>query len=149
MEASTKKPYMHLGRKVGRMRELLGIKQETLAAELGISQQAVSKLEQTEKIDDEKLEQVAKVLGVNSEAIRNFNEETALNVINNTFQDFHDHAQAMNNQCTFNPLDKYVEAVEDLKRLSEKNERLYEELLKTEREKIAMLERLLGERSKS
>lgn len=36
---------MHLGRKVGRMRELLGVKQETLAADLGISQQAVSKLE--------------------------------------------------------------------------------------------------------
>jgi len=35
-----------MGRKVGRMRELLDIKQETLAAELGITQQAVSKLEQ-------------------------------------------------------------------------------------------------------
>lgn len=126
---------MHLGRKVGRMRELLGIKQETLAAELGISQQAVSKLEQSEKIDDEKLEQVAKVLGVKSDAIRNFSEEAAFNIINNTFHDFHDnaHASALNYQCTFNPFDKIVE--------------LYEALLKSEREKVAMLERLLEKKS--
>lgn len=127
---------MHLGRKIGRMRELLGVKQETLAAELGISQQAVSKLEQSEKIEDDKLEQVAKVLGVESEAIRNFTEEAAFNIINNTFHDFHDnaHASTLNYHCTFNPFDKIVE--------------LYDALLKSEREKVAMLEKLLGEKNK-
>ncbi|SDF42286.1 Helix-turn-helix [Cellulophaga baltica] len=40
------------------------MKQATLAEELGISQQAVSKIEQSEKIEEEKLEKIAKVLGV-------------------------------------------------------------------------------------
>lgn len=125
---------MHLGRKVGRMRELLGIKQETLAAELGISQQAVSKLEQSEKIDDEKLEQVAKVLGIKSEAIRNFNEEAALSIISNTFNSNDSSTlNAINYYPTFNPYDKIVE--------------LYEALLRSEREKVAMLERLLEKKS--
>jgi len=33
----------HIGRKISRIRELRGMKQETLAIELGVSQQTVSK----------------------------------------------------------------------------------------------------------
>ena len=116
---------MHMGRKIGRMRELLGIKQEVLAAELGISQQAVSKLEQSEKVEDERLEQVAKILGVNPEAIRNFSEEAVVNNINNTFHD-----SSIQNQI--NPIRDIVE--------------LYERLLQAEREKVALLESLLKDR---
>lgn len=36
----------HIGRKIARIRELRGMKQETLAEKLGISQQSVSHLEQ-------------------------------------------------------------------------------------------------------
>jgi len=43
------------------------MKQEALAAELEISQQSVSQLEQSESIDDDKLEKVAKALGVTKE----------------------------------------------------------------------------------
>lgn len=137
---------MHLGRKISRMRELMGIKQETLAAGLGVSQQAVSKLEQSEKIDDERLEQVAKVLGVRSEAIRNFTEENAVTFISSTFN----HSGLFNYNCTlqFNPLEKYLEALETIKELNLKNEKLYEALLKSEKEKVTMLERLLAERNR-
>ena len=55
---------MHIGRKISRIRELRGMKQETLAQELGVSQQAVSKLEQSEAVDDDKLQLVAEKLGV-------------------------------------------------------------------------------------
>ena len=127
MDASTKKTHMHLGRKVGRIRELLGVKQETLAAELGISQQAVSKLEQSETIDNAKLEQVAKVLGVETEAIKHFNEEPIVSNINNTFHD-------SSTQNQINPVKDIIE--------------LYERLLRSEREKVAMLEKLLGDKSK-
>jgi transcriptional regulator with XRE-family HTH domain len=50
METKNKAP--HLGRKIGRIREMLGVKQETLAEKLGISQQAVSKIEQSEQVED-------------------------------------------------------------------------------------------------
>ncbi len=121
----------HIGRKIERIRELRQMKQDTLAAGLGISQQAVSKMEQSEEVDDEKLSKVATLLGVSVEAIRNFNEETAINNIN-TFND----SSAFNFQCHFNPLDKLIELVEE-------NKKLYERLLKSEQEKSALLETLL------
>ena len=57
METKTKNN--HIGRKISRIRELRGMKQETLAEELGISQQAVSNIENSEKVDDAKLEEIA------------------------------------------------------------------------------------------
>ena len=73
----------HIGRKIARIRELRGMKQETLAQELGISQQSISHIEQSETLDDQKLEEVAKVLGVTKEAIENFSDEAVFNYFNN------------------------------------------------------------------
>ncbi len=60
---------IHIGRKISKLRELKGIKQETLAAELGISQQAVSKIEQSADVKEEALDKIAKVLGLTLDAI--------------------------------------------------------------------------------
>jgi len=60
----------HIGRKISRIRELKDMKQEALAQALGISQQTVSAIENSETIDDEKLIEVAKALGVSVEAIK-------------------------------------------------------------------------------
>lgn len=117
---------IHEGRNVKRIREILGIKQDALAMELGLSQQAISSLEQKEALDKDMIEKVAKALKVPAEAIKNFSDETAINNISNTF---HDNAVNMNYQCSFNPLEKMAE--------------LYEALLKSEREKIALLERMM------
>lgn len=62
---------MQIGKVIAYIRILKGIKQQSLAKELGISQQAVSKLESSERIDDEKLEHVAEILGVTAGTIRN------------------------------------------------------------------------------
>lgn len=61
---------VHQGRNVKRFREMLGIKQEALAAELGEgwTQKKVSLLEAKEEIGPELMEQVAKVLKVPSDA---------------------------------------------------------------------------------
>ena len=61
---STATKTSHIGRKISRIRELRGMKQEALAAELGISQQSVSSLEQSEHIEDEKLAKFYKDLMV-------------------------------------------------------------------------------------
>jgi len=118
MELSTP----HIGRKIQRIRELRGIKQEVLASELGLSQAAVAKMERSDIIDEDKLQKVADVLGVSPEAIRNFSEEALVFHI----QNMHDQATAYayNFQCNFNPLDKVVE--------------LYERLLESEREKARL-----------
>ena len=123
----------HIGRKISRIRELRGMKQEVLALELGISQQAVSKMEQSEKIEDEILEKVAKVLGVPAENIKHFSDEAVINIISSTL---HDNSGSINNNCTlnFNPIEKLIEAMEE-------NKRLYERLLQSEREKVELLKR--------
>jgi len=121
----------HIGRKISRLRELKGLKQEAMAIELGISQQAISRIEQSVEIEDEVLERIAKVLGLTPEAVKNFNEEAVFNFFN-TFNDNSMQNQSGYYSCTFNPLDKLVE-------MMEKNEQLYERLLQSEREKVELL----------
>ncbi|MBD1259820.1 helix-turn-helix transcriptional regulator [Maribacter polysiphoniae] len=132
METKTKNN--HLGRKIGRIRELRGMKQETLAEELGISQQAISNIENSQKVDDAKLEEIAKALGVTKEGIENFSEEAILNIIGNTYHV--DNSSAVNYGCTFNPLDKLMDAYEE-------NRKLYERLLQAEKDKVTFMEKRL------
>lgn len=116
---------IHQGRNVKRFREMLGLKQEGLAMELGEdwNQKKVSLLEAKEEIEPALLDQVAKALKVPAEAIKNFDEQAAVNIISNTFND-EASAYNMNYKCTFNPLDKVVELYERM--LKEKDEALEE-----------------------
>lgn|SRR5690606_20629576 len=128
----------HIGRKISRIRELRGMKQEALAMELGISQQSISLIEQSETIEDKKLEEVANALGVTKEAIENFSEESVLNIISNSFHDNSVLNGVLYNP-TFNPIDKIIEQ-------SDKIEELYKKLLQAEKEKIVYLEKLLNKK---
>lgn len=130
----------HIGRKISRIRELRGMKQEALALELGVSQQTVSNIEKSETIEADLLAQVAKILGVTPEVIENFDEDKVINFFNN----FHDSSAGtfgnggtLNHHCTFNPLDKLIEAYDE-------NKKLYERLLEAEKEKVKYLEHLLN-----
>ena len=127
----------HIGRKISRIRELRDMKQEALAQALGTNQQAISALENSETIDEEKLVEVAKALGVTVEAIKSFSDEGIINYFN-SFNNFNDNS-ALNNYCTFNPLDKLVESYDE-------NKKLYERLLQAEKDKIDYLEKLLKDK---
>ena len=127
----------HIGRKISRIRELRDMKQEALAQALGTSQQAISMIENSETIDEQKLIEVAKALGVTAEAIKNFSDENMISYFNTFTDNEFNNSQAVvsqndqeNNLCTFNPLDKVVE--------------LYERLLQAEKDKIEYLEKLLN-----
>ena len=63
---------LHIGRKISKIRELRGMKQEALAALLGVSQQAISKIEQGDEVEDLALEKIAHALGVTPEGIKKF-----------------------------------------------------------------------------
>ncbi len=127
---------IHQGRNVKRFREMLSMKQEALALELGEdwNQRKISLIEQKEVIEEPLLQQIADVLKVPVEAIKNFDEEAAVNIIANTFHDsavantFTQNSQA-NFSCTFNPIDKIVE--------------LYEKLVASEKEKVELVKQLL------
>src|ERR1041384_3808032 len=121
---------VHQGRNVKRFREMLGIKQEALAVELGEdwTQKRISLLEQKEEIEPQILEQVAKVLKVPVEAIKNFDEEAAINVISSTFND----NASINTNCTLNinPIEKWIEALDEIKKLNQDKIELYERMVK-------------------
>lgn len=122
---------IHEGRNIKRFREMLGIKQEVLADKLGDdwNQKKVSLLENKEVVEESLLRQVAEILKVPTEAIQNFDEEAAISYINT----FHDNSKGdFNYHCTFNPLEKMVE--------------LYEALVNSEKEKVAMLQKQLSEK---
>ncbi|MFT3904666.1 MAG: helix-turn-helix transcriptional regulator [Niabella sp.] len=122
---------IHEGRNVKRFREMLGIKQEALAYELGDdwNQKKISLLEQKDTIDAPLLQQISDALKIPVEAFQNFDEEQAVNVISNTFGD-HGIGYQRNDNCSFNPLDKMVE--------------LYERMIQQQKEMIEKLEKLIA-----
>jgi len=131
---------VHEGRNIKRFREMLGIKQDTLAQELGDdwTQSKVSHLETKDTVDPAILEQVARVLKVPVEAIKNFDEEAAINIVANTVNN---HDNATGNSLfmyypTFNPIDKIVQ-------LYDEKIELYERMLK---EKNEVLEKMLSKK---
>lgn len=130
---------IHKGRNVKCFREMLGIKQEALAFTLGDNwnQKKISQLKQKESIDAPPLQQISAALKIPVEAFQNFDEEQMMNVIANTFnQKSFENAFANNCTFNFNPIDKWIEALEEIKRLNA-------ELLKVKDEQIKMLERLM------
>lgn len=128
---------IHQGRNIKRFREMLGIKQEALAFELGEdwNQKKISLLEQKETIEASILAQVAQILKLPVEAIENFDEEQAINIISSTF---HDTQGLINYSPVFNnnPIDKIVQ-------LHEEKIALYERMLKEKDEMMARLEKLI------
>jgi transcriptional regulator with XRE-family HTH domain len=140
-EINTNEPHqkIHMGRNVKRFREMLGLKQEGLAYELGDdwSQKKISLIEQKETIEDDLLEQLAKALKVPVDAIKNFDEKAAINIISSTFND----NASVNSNCTLNinPVEKWIEALDE-------NKKLYERLLQAEMEKVELLQSMLSKK---
>ena len=130
---------LHIGRKIARIRELKGIKQEALAIDLNVSQQTVSNFEKSEKIEDEVLERIAEALGVTVEGIKKFSEEAVINYFN-TFNDNSANNGAFYAQTfNFNPIEKWLEVIDENKRLYSEKVELLERLLQAEKEKNELL----------
>lgn len=118
----------HVGHNLQKVRVCLGVKQEALALDLGISQQEVSKIESQAEIEEGLLSRIAGVLGVSPEVIRDFDVEKAIYNINH--HNYHN-TTISEGATTFaitqqiNPIEKIVE--------------LYERLLQSEKERIELL----------
>ena len=116
---------------------MLGIKQEALAFDLGSewNQKKISMLEQRDVIEDDMLRQISAALKIPVEAFQNFDEEQAVNVIANTFNN-NDSAIGfvINN---YNPIEKVIQ-------LHEEKIALYERMLKEKDEMMAKIEKLIN-----
>ncbi|MCF2495086.1 helix-turn-helix domain-containing protein [Dyadobacter chenhuakuii] len=141
MTHTTSNPKIHEGRNLKRFREMLGIKQDFLAFELGEewNQQKISLLEQKEKIDADILEQVSAILKIPAEAIRNFDEEKAVNIISNTFND-----SPFGNSTNYGPV--HSNPIDKIMQLHDEKIALYERMLREKDEMMERLERLIGGR---
>ena len=123
VEIKEKENRRHVGRNLQRIRVYLGMKQEALAADLGVNQQVISKIEKQEEIEEGFLKRIAEVLGISEEVIKDFDvEKTIFNINHHNYKD----ANISEGATTYaivqqiNPLEKIVE--------------LYERLLKSEQE---------------
>lgn len=127
---------IHQGRNIRRFREMLNIKQETLADDLNCSQQKISLLEQRETIEKGMLEKIAGIMNVPVEALERLEEEQAFNIIANTFNN--SSLPIMNDTVnnTYHPVDKLLQ-------LHEEKIALYERMLKEKEEMMAKLEEYL------
>lgn len=129
---------VHQGRNVKRFREMLGIKQEALAFDLGDdwNQKKISLLEQKEEIDENLLKAISQALKIPVEAFQNFDEEQAINIISNTFDNCQQPASVFYNS-TVNQIDQFV-------KLHEEKIALYERMLKEKDDMMDRLEKLIN-----
>lgn len=132
VEIKEKENRRHVGRYLQRIRVYLGMKQEALAADLGVNQQVISKIEKQEEIEEGFLKRIAEVLGISEEVIKDFDvEKTIFNINHHNYKD----ANISEGATTYaivqqiNPLEKIVE--------------LYERLLKSEQDKIEILKKYM------
>ncbi|SMP15266.1 XRE family transcriptional regulator [Flavobacterium hercynium] len=130
---------IHQGRNVKRFREMLGIKQESLAFDLGNewNQKKISMLEQKDVIEEDLLDQISQALKIPVEAFQNFDEEQAVNVIANTFN-IEKEAYIGNTKPIFN-----INVLDEFKKLHEEKIALYERMLKEKDEMMLRLEKLI------
>lgn len=128
---------IHQGRNVKRFREMLGIKQDALAFDLGEdwNQKKISLLEQKEIIEDLLLKKISEALKIPVEAFQNFDEEQAVNIIANTFGD-HGIGYQRNDNPVFNPIEQVL-------KMHEEKIALYERMLKEKDEMMAKLEQFI------
>ncbi len=129
MEKTDYADSVHQGRKVERVRRLRGMTQTELGELLGITKQAISKMEQTEKLNDDRLKEIASALGVTLEGLKKYNEDAVLYNTNNFYENCGVKTSAVSNNHTFNnfPIEKTIE--------------LFEKLLDRERERFESLKK--------
>jgi transcriptional regulator with XRE-family HTH domain len=128
----------HHGHAIKRIRHTLGVKQDALAIDLGISQAQISNYEHKKVIDDDMLEKFAKALNVAPEVIKELEEDPVTIIIENSSVDKGSIVAHINNfNC--DSIDKIIE-------ISKEKTALYERMLELEKEKNALLEKLLKER---
>jgi transcriptional regulator with XRE-family HTH domain len=127
---------IHHGKNITRFRQMLGIKQDVLASVMGDewNQIKISRLEAKEEIEPDILDEVAKALKIPADAIKYFDEEAAISIVSNTVNN-NDNASGnslFSYYPTFNPIDKVIE--------------LYDALVKSEREKIELMQRFIDKK---
>lgn len=100
------------------------------------NQKKISMLKQRDAIEDNLLRQISGSMKIPVEAFKKFNEEQAINIISNTFDNCQQPASVFYNS-TINHVDQFI-------KLHEEKIALYERVLKEKDEMMARLEKLIN-----
>ena len=119
MEQNFAKRPVHHGQNIQKFRIIRNMSQTDIAADLEakrgkpVSQQFISDIEKKEKIEDEELlKQIAEILNVDKEVLKNMDLDSAINIISNTFTNNQFAGYTVNHNPVFNQLDKLIELFE-------------------------------------
>jgi transcriptional regulator with XRE-family HTH domain len=139
----TKEEPIHEGRNIKRMRERMGIKQLRLANDLGLTQQAMSAIENRERLDTDLIEKVAKAMNTTPEEIRNYDEDTFVYNVQNNYDNAQATTSNSNIKCTFNTGEQLINALEENRRLVDKLTDVLERFIQSEKESKDMLQKMI------
>ncbi|WP_288460451.1 helix-turn-helix transcriptional regulator [uncultured Chryseobacterium sp.] len=130
-----------IGNNIKNIRELKNLTQEFVAEKLDISQSAYSRLEKGEiKISKEKLVQIAEVLEVKPEDIKEFDSQKYFNSITNTEGDF-----SGSSYSGSIIIGSGLEEIELIKKLYEDKFTLMEELMRQQKNELEKYKSKYGE----
>lgn len=129
---------VHQGYNISMARARSGMKQSTMAEQLGLCQQRLSQLEGQRVVRDEILEKISELTGVSVEELKTIEQPMSVYIENNnTITDssnigsIGDSIEGYTQTYNVNPLDKITE--------------LYERLLKEEKARVKELEKRIAE----
>ncbi|WP_165042566.1 helix-turn-helix domain-containing protein [Dysgonomonas sp. ZJ709] len=126
---------VHHGHNIRDIRRGKGIKQESMADMVHLSQQTVSRYESAQVIDDEMLERFAKALDVSVEEIKTMEEEAGINIEN-----------VCENKTVNIGVQNFNSPINEIIELCNQKVELYERLLEVEKGKITWLEKILEQK---
>lgn len=129
-EVAEKKKVIHQGRNVRITRELKGLYQKDLGDKLNKQQSEVSRIESLEIIEDELLKQIALVLDVPVDFLKNFDLQTATkNFYNDAIINSAENSHDIVNQGNDNVENVYNYPITEFKEFAENTLKLQRELL--------------------
>ena len=135
---------IHQGRNIKFFRQAKNMKQEFFAEKIEVSQPVVTKIEKQSIIDDALLSKCADALGISVELIKNFDPETMFDHHIFYYEDINFPDKAISSSKGVSNSSFFHFAIERMMEMHKKNIELYERLLQAEKDKNALLEKMLG-----
>ena len=146
---------VHQGRNIRFFRNAKDMKQEDFADRIGMTQSFVVKIEKQNIIDEVKLAKCANALGISVEMIKEFDPEKMFSSFtynidkienaNGAFSISKDDSSLTNN---YYPIEKLMELNQKISDLYERMLQSEKEKVAVEREKVTFLEKMLAEKNK-
>ena len=127
MDAAHK--YQKIGENLRKIREIKGIKQESIAKQLGITTNGYGKIERGEtSLNIKRLEEIAEILGVNALDVMQFDENIIFNI--NTMSNSAPNGTVNNYALSNEERQFFAEQIKSLNELVEKQNKLIDYLMR-------------------